>query len=190
MPSGRLIDYLKLDVEGAELETLKGAERFLARADVLFIKTEFSFVPYYENHPVLGHQHLFLHERGYRLIDLDLDPARYSRDKTSMPAMADRRLIYAGDAYFLPDPDRLSLVPEKLHRMGIIAIALGFHSLGVSLLRDAALLTADSVSEIERALSRIRPGRRLKNLWNRFPLAVAGGLANARLRWNSSRRTT
>ena len=37
------VDYLKLDVEGAELEVLDGAPRLVA--DLLAIKTEVSFIP-------------------------------------------------------------------------------------------------------------------------------------------------
>lgn len=177
---GRRIDYLKLDVEGAELAVLQGANRLLDEKAILFIKTEFVFTPYYEVHPVLGYQHVLLHEKGMRLIDLDLNQPRYFRDKTRIPRLADRRLIYAGDAYFILDPERNQLTADELHRMGIICIAHGFNSLAVSLLREAALIPSGAVDLVERALSQIPLRRRLKSAWNQLPLGVAKVLAKLR----------
>jgi FkbM family methyltransferase len=177
-----LVDLLKLDVEGAELEVLKGASRMLGRGDVLFIKTEVSCAPYYDEHPVLGHQHVFLHERGYRMIDIDLGHLRYTRDRTPLTSLADRRLVYAGDAYFILDPDRSPISADRLHRMGIMCIAFGFSSLGVSLFREAGWLASERIDAVEKALARPRLGRRLRAAWNAFPYYVAARLATLRRR--------
>jgi FkbM family methyltransferase len=177
LPADARVDYFKLDVEGAELAILEGASRLFDRRAVLFIKTEFVFTPYYQVHPVLGHQHVFLHERGFRLIDVDTNQPRYARERTSVPPLADRRLIYAGDAYFMLDPERAALPPADLYRMGVVCVTLGFHALGLSLVRDSNLLPARELGELEAGLSHIPLGRRLKNLWNRFPSFVARLLA-------------
>ena len=173
----RLIDYFKLDVEGAELAILEGANALLENRKVLFIKTEFVFTPYYEVHPVLGYQHVYLHERGYRLVDLDLAQPRYTRDRTRIPPLADRRLIYAGDAYFMLDPERHSLSSDEFYRMGIAAIAFGFNSLGTSLLRDSGKFSASEIEDMDVALSHVSMRRRLKQAWNQVPTAVARFLA-------------
>ncbi|MGQ0510707.1 MAG: FkbM family methyltransferase [Betaproteobacteria bacterium] len=174
------VDYMKLDVEGAEAAILEGSEKLFARRAVLFIKTEFVFTPYYKVHPVLGYQHVYLHERGFRLIDLDLAQPRYSRDRTSIPALADRRLIYAGDAYFMLDPERGEVPSRDLYRMGLVAVSQGFHALGVSLIRDSGVVGGKELGAAEVGLSRVPLGRRLKELWGRLPLAVARGLARLR----------
>jgi FkbM family methyltransferase len=63
-------DILKLDVQGNELECLRGAEQMLRRGDVSLVYTEVMYVPHYEG-GVLFHtlcSHLF--ERGYTLFNL------------------------------------------------------------------------------------------------------------------------
>ena len=170
---GRKVDLLKLDVEGAEAPVLEGAAGLLAARTVLFVKSEFVFTPYYEAHPVLGHQHVLLHEHGFRLIDLDLTHPRYTRDRTALPATADRRLIYAGDAYFVLDPDRPPLEPEDAYRMAVFCIAFGFRSLAVSLLRDSRRFSEADLVRIESALASVPWPRRLTNFWNNTPKRVA-----------------
>lgn len=180
VPASDTVDLFKLDVEGAELAILKGAAPLFDAHNILFVKTEFVFTPYYETHPVLGYQHVFLHEHGLRLIDLDLNQPRYSRDQTTIPAEVDRREIYAGDAYFILDPERGEVSPLHMHRMAVIAIAYGFSSLAVSLLRDAGMLRPQDVNAVETALGQINWRRRLKFAWNKFPAYAASVLARVR----------
>ena len=175
--SGRTVDILKVDAEGAELAIFQGARRLFDEHRVLFVKSEFVFAPYYRVHPVLGHQHVFLHDQGLRLIDLDLNQPRYSRDRSRISTQGDRRLIYCGDAYYVLDPDRRSIGAPDLQRLAIACIAYGFNSLGVSLLRDAALVPPGRIEEIEQALARVGWKRRLVQAWNRFPHVVVETLA-------------
>lgn len=59
---------LKLDVQGFELNVLRGAEDFLKR--VRLIQTEMALVPSYENSPDFFEVKKFLNERGFVLIHL------------------------------------------------------------------------------------------------------------------------
>ena len=43
-------------------------------------------------------------------------------------------LTYAGDAYFIADPDKCALSLEKKTRLGFGLIALGFWSTGINLI--------------------------------------------------------
>ena len=56
------IDFLKIDVEGAELLVLENATRTLE--DVLVLETEVEFVPLYKQQCLFGDLHRFLHDRG------------------------------------------------------------------------------------------------------------------------------
>jgi hypothetical protein len=81
------IDFLKMDIQGAELSVLKNGHEKLARA--VAIQTEVSFVPFYKGQPSFGEidmelqkQGLILHGIGFlekRLIgpmhDIDDDKA-------------------------------------------------------------------------------------------------------------------
>jgi FkbM family methyltransferase len=58
-----LPDLLKLDVQGFEVEVLKGATACLAHACAVI--TEVSFVEYYEGQPLFADLVTFLNERGF-----------------------------------------------------------------------------------------------------------------------------
>lgn len=62
------VDILKLDLQGYELQALKGAGQLLERVKV--IVTEVEFVPLYENQPLFGDIDVFLRQAGFRLLNL------------------------------------------------------------------------------------------------------------------------
>jgi len=62
------VDLLKIDVQGAELLVLHGAEQTLPR--VRFVLTEVSFTPLYEGSCVLAEVYDLLSARGFRLLSL------------------------------------------------------------------------------------------------------------------------
>jgi FkbM family methyltransferase len=174
----RPIDYFKLDVEGAELAVLEGAERLFAQNRVLFVKTEFVMVPYYETHPLFGHQQAFLERWRMRFLGFDLAHARYTRDHAVLPPAVDRRLIHAGDAFFALDPDRTSLSSEDLHRIGIMSIIHGFASFGLSLMRDAGLLSTELLAAVESALAHVPLRSRARYFFEQFPYDAARRLTS------------
>lgn len=167
------VDFLKIDAEGADFAVLESAGSLLRSNNVLFIRTEFQAFPYYETHPLLGDQHVYLNRFGYRLIDIDLDHPRYTRDKSNCMFKAYRQAIYAGDAYFILDPDRLSLSAIDLQRLACLCLMFGFVSLAISFLRDARLLGDGEIDEIEMTLGRKWTKLRILSVWNKIPFEVA-----------------
>lgn len=57
------IDFLKIDVQGAELEVFKSGTKKLQ--DAVAIQTEVSFIPLYENQPVFGEVDIYLRSIGF-----------------------------------------------------------------------------------------------------------------------------
>lgn len=62
------IDLLKLDLQGYELEALKGCEGCLQQ--VKAISTEVEFVPLYEGQPLFSEIALYLRDHGFYLFNL------------------------------------------------------------------------------------------------------------------------
>jgi FkbM family methyltransferase len=64
------IDILKMDIQGGELNVLKGALRLLENRKVGIIYSEVFFVEQYENTPLFHDISKFLHGFGYTLQDI------------------------------------------------------------------------------------------------------------------------
>lgn len=62
------VDLLKLDLQGYELEALKGCGKLLERIKV--ITTEIEFVALYDGQPLFGDIDVFLRSQGFRLLNL------------------------------------------------------------------------------------------------------------------------
>lgn len=61
-------DVLKIDVQGVELDVLRGGERVLSRARAVLLET--NFVSYYEGDSTFGVLHEAMQERGFRLANI------------------------------------------------------------------------------------------------------------------------
>jgi len=165
----RKIDFLKIDVEGADFSVLKGALGLLKSKNILFIRAEFQLFPFYNNHYLLGDQQLLLNKYGYRLIGFDWEHPRYTRDKSDLPEYADRRLMYAGDYYFILDPDRVSLSAEDRYRLALISLIFGFNSLAISLLKETGLFSTSEINEVEEVIKRRYAKKRWLYYWQNIP---------------------
>jgi len=61
-------DLIKLDVQGYELEVLKGAAKALEKAQAVLL--EVSFIDMYQDNPLLHDVTAFMHERGFVAYDI------------------------------------------------------------------------------------------------------------------------
>ncbi len=86
------VDIIKLDLQGYELEALRGAERLLAKG-VACVYLEVNYVPFYEGSATFGEIDVFMRTRGYKLFNL-------YNTCTHLPAGH----IGSGDALYVPDP--------------------------------------------------------------------------------------
>ena len=65
---GRSFDLLKIDVQGAEIDVLRGAKRTLPGIEVLII--ELSLLEYNKGAPLIGEVMAWLDEHGFALFDM------------------------------------------------------------------------------------------------------------------------
>jgi len=62
------VDFIKLDLQGAELEALRGASHALEMAQ--FVLLELSLIPFQTSQPVFAEMVAFMQNRGYALYDI------------------------------------------------------------------------------------------------------------------------
>jgi FkbM family methyltransferase len=107
---GRPIDALKVDIQGGELQVLRGASECLD-SSVLLAEVEVSFFERYVGQPLATDIITFMADRGFELIELS-GFKRYRRRNSfgirnpAMPIGRPGRLAYC-DALFLLGEDRL-----------------------------------------------------------------------------------
>ena len=114
------IDYLKIDIQGAELEVFRnGVDRL---RDCLVIQTEVEFLPMYKGQPLFSEVELFLRSQGFvfhRFVDW--------QSRTVRPMLLDKN-IYAnlsqafyGDAVFIKDFTKFDrLDPIALKKLALV----------------------------------------------------------------------
>lgn len=124
------IDYLKIDIEGAELEVFESMGPLLD--DVLAIKTEVAFVRMRQGAGLAREIDGFLTGRGFALMDL-IDSHRWRREGTVLHPLFDdvrpsytRGQLVQGDCLYLREPESLGDDADKLLKLALICMALGY----------------------------------------------------------------
>jgi hypothetical protein len=132
-------DYLKLDIEGAELEVLRASPRALA--SVLVLKTEVAFIPARRGQPLAMDVDVFLRGCGFRLVDL-VQPIHWRQGSyVAHPQLERKGIPYSrgqiaqGDFLYFRDPDAIPSddVPRCL-RAAVLSMAHGFFDYGWALI--------------------------------------------------------
>jgi FkbM family methyltransferase len=111
-------DYLKIDVQGGELDVLKGAQRLLENA--IAIHCEVEFAPVYQDQPLFAEIDMLLQSLGFELIDLV--NAGYNRYQALPGDFASgSRLLWAEALYFKTPHLLAKLGAEKLLKAAYFA---------------------------------------------------------------------
>jgi FkbM family methyltransferase len=148
-------DFIKIDIQGAELDVFRGAERSLG--SVLQIISEVEFAPMYRSQPLFGDVDRFLRERGLIFHKFGGLSGRMIRPMAlaDNPAFAVQHLWT--DAVFVRDYFRLdALTGEALLKAAVLADLYGSPDLAAKLLsehdrRGGAQRTYAYVNELMRA---------------------------------------
>lgn len=113
--------FLKIDVQGGELDVLKGATSVLG--DTLAIYAEVEFVEVYRSQPRFCEVNAYLEERGFELLDL-MHPG-YGSYRAAGNGELQSRLLWA-DGFYVRRPD----AGERLSRTKLLQLACTAHFIG------------------------------------------------------------
>ena len=134
------IDYLKIDIEGAELEVFRSSPTIMD--NILAVKTEVSFVEFRHDQPHAFEVEEFMKEKGFMLMDL-VQPAHWRRQgyvihpytANEVPPYSRGQIVH-GDYLFFRDPETLGDEPEAHIKLALIAMALGYFDNSLMILEN------------------------------------------------------
>lgn len=132
------IDFLHMDVQGAELQVLRGASKSLSQG-ILAIKTEVSFSRIYNDQPLFTDVDLFLREQGYSLFDYEIAKSRGVRKHSPVYSLNRIGQLLWGDAYYFCDLLEENVLPslkspKNMLKLVCIADILDFPDYSLELL--------------------------------------------------------
>lgn len=151
------LDFLKIDIQGAELEVFRNGTEKLA--DCLVIQTEVEFLEMYKGQPLFADVDMFLRSLGFVLHRLDEIATRAIRPLIveNDPYAGLGQVLWA-DAVYVRDFTRfVQLRPDKLLKLALILHdAYGSFDLALRalLVRDAILGTGTGMTYLDKLSNR------------------------------------
>lgn len=133
-----VIDFLKLDTQGTELEILKGGLEFLTHKKINILKLEVSTIPIYKNQFLFSDIDLFLRNLGYELVDFISYRDFYQPVNSSTQHYAP-----CGDAIYVLNDQFLD--EKSKIKTGLILSWLGYKSLSKYLLQQTKVSQTDQM---------------------------------------------
>lgn len=129
------IDFLQIDVQGADLQVLEGASQILKT--VLGIQIEVEFSPLYQDQPLFADVDSHLRARDFSLFDIYT--ARRGRRQSPLVSAAHPGQLLWGDAFYLCDllqPTEMvhDKSPAQIFKLACVADALDFPDYALELL--------------------------------------------------------
>jgi FkbM family methyltransferase len=107
------VDYLKLDIQGAEIDAISGGPKTIAEA--LVIHTEVEFIPMYKGQGLFGDVDVALRRHGFMfhnfvgLFSRQYKPMQYNND----PFSAGSQLLFAEAAVYVRDLSQIEALPRE-----------------------------------------------------------------------------
>lgn len=116
----KAIDYMKVDVQGAELDVLGGATRLL-RGTVV-VEAEVEFEPLYKGQPLFGDIDRFMREQSFRFHTFTgLSGGPFAPvESVSDPALRPKQVLWSNAVYVKDFLALESLTGEQLLKMAVI----------------------------------------------------------------------
>jgi FkbM family methyltransferase len=138
------IDFLQIDVQGAALQVLQGAESLLSKS-VFAVQVEVEFSPLYKNEALFAEVDRHMRSQGFVLFDMCI-PQRGLR--SSLRSQQRPGQILWTDLMYLRDPlledsPTWCKAPEMIFKLACIADALEFTDYALELLEHLVLNNSD-----------------------------------------------
>lgn len=129
------IDFLQIDVQGADLQVLEGAANLLDRS-VFAIQIEVEFSELYLNQPLFADVDSYLRKKGFVLFELEPMARRF---RSSLFSTRHPGQVLWADAIYLRDPLQDNCPdyfkqPDQLFKLACIADVLDFTDYEIELL--------------------------------------------------------
>ena len=155
MPNLPRPDFIKLDIQGAELMVLENGRTALSRA--LVVESEAEFVPLYHNQPLFGELHAFMRGQGFLFHRfMNIAGRCYRPFATHNPVQPMSQPLWA-DAVFVRNPLALQAwpTPDLLAGAALLHEMYGSYDLVLRLLaehdrRERTTLGPAYVAELQR----------------------------------------
>jgi FkbM family methyltransferase len=135
------IDFLQIDVQGADLDVLEGARNIL-NCGTLAIQIEVEFSHLYTNQPLFADVDTFLRKHDFTLFDL----SKSYRLKARSPIRSTMRAgqLLWGDAFYFRDLIREDMdghlkSPDRMLKLACIADVMGFPDYALEILEYLTL---------------------------------------------------
>lgn len=131
------VDFLQIDVQGADLDVLKGASEVLKRS-VLAIEIEVEFSHLYSEQPLFADVDIFLRNNGFTLFDLM--SSRRNRINSPIQSKVHPGQLLWGEGFYFRDlidqsTPSLPKTPEQIFKLACIADVLNFNDYALELLK-------------------------------------------------------
>jgi len=134
------IDFLQIDVQGADLDVLKGASKILESVLAIQIEVEFSHL--YKDQPLFADIDIHLRTKGFSLFDLT--NSRRNRTNSPIQSTVHPGQLLWGDAFYLRDAiaqntQTRSKNPAQIFKLACIADVMQFSDYALELLKYLTL---------------------------------------------------
>jgi FkbM family methyltransferase len=136
------VDFLQIDVQGADLQVLEGASRLL-KDSVLGVKIEVEPSPLYLHQPLFADVDTYLRSQEFTLFDVSF--ARRPRARSPIISPAHPGQILWGDAFYFYDLLRQDIhlsrpkTPEQLLKLACMADVMDFSDYALEILEYLTL---------------------------------------------------
>ncbi|MGF1489965.1 MAG: FkbM family methyltransferase [Prochloraceae cyanobacterium] len=161
------IDFLFIDVQGAELDVIKGGNQMLE--NVLGLRLEVEFAPLYLGQPLFSDIDPYLRNHNFYLWDLDTNHNCSRRYRSISPIHSQKKLgqLIFADALYLRDPiQQQGLDPKQILKLACIADIFEYPDYCLELLYHLSVNFSDwnFSEEIKTFLARYFPEEDLPNI--------------------------